>query len=133
MKWFRSWPTKATREARWVLSLLMAIGVVVTGCAAAPQQPKPRQYECGPVGDKGAVLLPVPSSDGAVVNVRLHGRRIAATYLTSGLTELWHFEDGLYLEVEPWASGFTALYWDFRGAAPNEKRKPTSVFFCEWS
>ena len=116
---------------------LFAFAALTVGCATAPQQAhqqhKPRQYECGPIGNKRSVLLPVPEATGSVVNVRLHGRQIPATYLTSGLTQFWAFDDTarLFIQLDPDAAGFTARYMDFRGAGADEKRKPTSVFFCE--
>ena len=90
-----------------------------------------RQYACGPFGDKRALVLPVPDTDGSTVNVQLHGRQVPATYQVSGLTQLWFFEDGLYVELRPGTAGFNALYMDFRGAEPGETRKPTATFFCE--
>lgn len=110
------------------LLVLSACGSVTT--PPTPRVATPNQYECRYPATKSVVLLPVPSRQGEVVNVRMSGRLIPAVYTTSGLDQFWSFEGSLSLYITLRPDG-TAVYMDFRGAEPGEKRKPRSVFFCE--
>ena len=63
-----------------------------------------------------------------MVDVIFHGEQLEAIYTRSGLTQLWMFEDSLYIKLDP---DLTAGYWDFRGAEEGEERKPEAVFECK--
>lgn len=89
------------------------------------------RYECYTYIDRKHVLtLPVAplNADRGLVKVSFHGDSMEAVYERAGLTQLWIFEDSLYVKVDP---DLTAAYMDFRGAAEGEKRKPQSVFQCQ--
>ena len=119
------------------LSLLFLLGTAA-GCASLPAstgaQPASAsdnvRYECYTyVGSKHVLTLPVAplQSEVGMVTVTFHGERLEATYMRTGLTQLWIFEDGLYVKVDP---DLTAAYMDFRGAEEGETRKPEAVFEC---
>ncbi|NIV16858.1 MAG: hypothetical protein GWN47_00270 [Woeseiaceae bacterium] len=78
---------------------------------------------------KHVLTLPVAplNAEIAEVEVWFHGDYLTATYIRSGLSQLWVFEDRLYVKVNP---DFDAQYWDFRGAEEGEERRPDAVFEC---
>jgi hypothetical protein len=57
-----------------------------------------------------------------------HGEQLTAIYTRNGLTQLWIFEENLYLQIDPDLSG---KYMNFQGAEEGEKRKPEAVFECK--
>lgn len=118
--------------------------VVVAGCALQPvttNQPKTTsqpvstdsfvRYECYTyVGSNHVLTLPIPGADAddPVVDVTFHGDPIGAVYVRRGLTQVWLFEEQIYLELDP---DYSAAYYDFTGAEEGERRSPESVFQCE--
>ena len=115
------------------LSTLFLLGTAA-GCAVQPVEAGDSggntRYLCYTYVDSKHVLtLPVAplQSEVGMVTVTFHGERLEATYIRNGLTQLWVFEDGLYVKVDP---DLTAGYMDFRGAEEGETRKPESVFEC---
>jgi len=120
--------------------IVLALSLFAAGCASLPVSSSASQsgstggntrYECYTyVGSKHVLTLPVAplNSDVGMVNVTFHGDQLEAIYQRSGLTQLWIFEDSLYIKVDP---DLTASYMDFRGADEGETRKPDSVFECK--
>ena len=90
------------------------------------------RYECYTYDYPAQHVLTLPvaplNSDVGMVNVTFHGEQLEAIYQRSGLTQLWIFEDSLYIKVDP---DLTASYMDFRGADEGETRKPDAVFECK--
>lgn len=115
---------------RGIQFIIAFCGLLVVS-ATHPQAASPTEYRCGSTTAKGALRLPVPSSDGEVVFVTVHGRRLAAAYESSGLDQLWFFEESLYIVLRPDGERLEAFYMDFRGAKPGETRKPKSIFYCQ--
>ena len=90
------------------------------------------RYDCYTYDYPAQHVLRLPvaplNSDVGVVNVTFHGDQLEAIYQRSGLTQLWIFEENLYIKVDP---DLTAAYMDFRGADEGEKRTPDAVFECK--
>ena len=115
--------------------LLTLLTVIVAGCATqsvgSGDQParsgKAARYDCGTFSDGVLVKLPVAPLNAEVgeVTIIFHGEQMTAKYIRNGLKQLWYLADSIYIELEP---TMTALYWDFTGAEPGEKRKPEAVF-----
>ena len=77
------------------------------------------------------LTLPLPTSDEptlSFVSVWFQGDLVPAYYERNGLTQLWVFDDALYVKVD---ADNDAQYWDFRGAEEGEKRSPEAVFECK--
>ena len=120
-----------------MLPVLFLSGAVV-GCAGQPAETGSStytgsitRYQCYTyVGSKHVLTLPVAplNSDVGMVTVTFHGDGLDAIYQRSGLTQLWIFEDGLYIKLDP---DLSAAYMDFRGAEEGEMRKPEAVFECK--
>ena len=116
------------------LSTLFLLGTAA-GCAVQPVKAGDSggntRYVCYTyVGSKHVLTLPVAplNSDVGMVSVTFHGEQLEAIYQRSGLTQLWIFEESLYIQVNP---DLTAEYMDFRGADEGEARKPDAVFECK--
>jgi len=118
----------------------LAASFLAASCARMPSttgesQPArpsdPVRYECYTyVGSNHVLTLPVAPLKSAVgmVDVTFHGEQLEAIYLRDGLTQLWTFQKGLYIQLDP---DLSAKYMDFRGAEEGERRKPESVFECK--
>jgi len=76
------------------------------------------------------LTLPIAplNSEVGVVSVTFHGEQLDAIYSRSGLTQIWIFEESLYVQVDP---DLDAQYMDFRNAEEGEMRKPEAVFECK--
>src|SRR5690606_22773446 len=76
------------------------------------------------------LTLPVPpeNTEIAPAAVWFQGNILDAIYTREGLTQLWVFDERLYVKVDP---DNDAQYWDFRGAEEGEKRTPEAVFECK--
>lgn len=88
------------------------------------------RYECYTyVGSNLVLTLPIAPLNSAIalVDVTFHGEQLEAVYLRDGLTQIWTFEQGLYVQLDP---DLSAKYMDFRGADEGERRSPESVFKC---
>lgn len=89
------------------------------------------RYDCSSYFDDKTILtLPVPSPNRGTntVTVTFDGGPLTATYARDGLSQLWIFQDRLYVKLRP---DLRAAYMDFRGAKEGEKRTPTDVFECK--
>lgn len=90
------------------------------------------RYDCYTFDYPAQHVLTLPvaplNSDVGMVDVIFHGDQLEATYVQSGLSQTWVFEDHLYVKVDP---DLDAQYWDFRGAEEGETRKPEAVFECK--
>ncbi|MHC4228130.1 MAG: hypothetical protein ACYSW0_11950 [Planctomycetota bacterium] len=92
----------------------------------------PVRYECYTYDHPAQHVLTLPvaplNAPVAEVTVMFHGEQLTAIYTRNGLTQLWIFEENLYLQIDPDLSG---KYMNFQGAEEGEKRKPEAVFECK--
>ena len=74
-------------------------------------------------------LLETETTGFGFADVWFQGEVLPAKYERTGLSQFWAFDDDakLYVKVDPDGD---AQYWDFRGAAEGEMRKPEAVFEC---
>lgn len=82
------------------------------------------------VGGKHVMTLPVPADDAEtpLIPITFHGDTIWTIYQRNGLTQIWSFEEGLYIQIDP---DLVGRYMDFRGAEEGERRQADSVFECK--
>ena len=118
-------------------ALVVSIALLlVAGCETVPMSDSGSgsgvRYACYTYDYPAQHVLTLPvaplNAEVGMVNVTFHGDTLEAIYQRSGLTQLWIFEDSLYIKVDP---DLTAAYMDFRGAEEGETRKPDAVFECK--
>ena len=114
------------------MALLLAAGCETIPMSSGGGNGGSVRYECYTYDYPAQHVLSLPvaplNSDVGMVNVTFHGDQLEAIYQRSGLTQLWIFEENLYIKVDP---DLTAAYMDFRGADEGETRKPDAVFECK--
>ena len=114
------------------MALLSAAGCASQGGHSMSSDGDSVRYECYTYDYPAQHVLTLPvaasNSDAGAVTMTFHGEQLLAMYQRSGLTQLWMFEDGLYVKVDP---DLSAAYMDFRGAEEGETRKPDAVFECK--
>jgi hypothetical protein len=114
------------------LALLLAVGCETVPMSSGGGDGDNVRYECYTYDYPAQHVLTLPvaplNSEVGMVDVTFHGDQLDATYVRSGLSQTWFFEDRLYVKVDP---DLDAQYWDFRGADEGEERKPESIFECK--
>ena len=114
------------------LIILFAVGCETVPMSSGGGNGDNVRYDCYTYDYPAQHVLRLPvaplNSEVGMVNVTFHGDQLEALYTRSGLTQIWMFEESLYIKVDP---DLDAQYWDFRGASEGEERKPESVFECK--
>jgi hypothetical protein len=102
------------------------------GSSQVPDTGSSVRYECYTYDYPAQHVLTLPiaplNSEVGEVNVIFHGEKMKATYLRNGLTQLWLFDENLYVQIDP---DLTGKYMDFQGAEEGEQRKPEAIFECK--